>query len=313
MQKIVKAASLAINVAILAGFIVWGVRSVSLDNLLLSFSAIQINAVMAALALNLSLFVLYAARLSRLLKNRFLDSLGTVTLGFGLNGLLPFRLGEVAKIAYANRLYGIATGALAAATVVEKLFDLGSLTLLGTWLVRTPRFSFAGNAILITFLLLIFGATLLAFFLWFTQRLKRSHEERFLQIWAPAVTVLRQRSTTDVVVVVILTSLIWLATNGMIFSIFSYGIPNFGISDAVVLCLIIALAIAVPGTPAGLGIVEAGITGYLLQVFDTSIDQALALSVVYRLITSGPQIVLAIAIIGWSTVRRSAKQQSSSE
>ncbi len=54
------------------------------------------------------------------------------------------------------------------------------------------------------------------------------------------------------------------------------------IVDSLVLTVVTALAIAVPGAPAGLGIFEAGVIAYLVQVHRVDPEMALASALIFR-------------------------------
>jgi glycosyltransferase 2 family protein len=302
MNRLAKSIVLAANITIFIGLLVWVRNNVSFDAVLVYLTAVPPGVVLLALGLNLGLLLVYGWRLSCLLERQFLPSLATATLGFGLNGILPFRLGELAKIAYANALFAIPPVSLAAATAVEKLFDLGALTLLGLWSMQSQnlKFGFANGVVVAILQLFVAGSLLLIGGLWAVHRYRHAAGDRAAWLFAAVDLLLRKGNPRTFIAIVLWTAMIWLITIAMIFVIYAAMFTRFSVSDAVILSLIVALAIAVPSAPAGLGIVEAGIVGYLHQVLDVDPNQALAAALAFHFVTSFPQILTAVTIVGWN-------------
>src|SRR5439155_13792373 len=86
---------------------------------------------------------------------------------------LPFRLGEIAKIAYAHKKFGIPPASLAAASAAEKLLDLGALALLGLWAMRSVSFELVSATTMSLVSLFLAAAALLAGGLWGLHRWRR--------------------------------------------------------------------------------------------------------------------------------------------
>lgn len=91
----------------------------------------------------------------------------------------------------------------------------------------------------------------------------------------------------------ILTVLIWLTEAMRLYFVTRALGSDLGVSGAMFVALIGSLLTAIPFTPAGLGLVEAGMTGVLTTVFKMSTPQAAAIVLVDRTIS-----VFSIVVLG---------------
>jgi uncharacterized membrane protein YbhN (UPF0104 family) len=81
-----------------------------------------------------------------------------------------------------------------------------------------------------------------------------------------------------------------------------------GVFGSITVLLIVALAIAVPTSPAGLGVVEAGIMSYLVAVLGVSKEEALSAALAYHFAITTPHSCIALAFLGREFFRRLASQ-----
>lgn len=288
---------LAINLAVFAAILHWLREHISLPELLDQFKSLPVEALAGALALNVAVLGVYGVRLSLLLASRRLPALAVVVIGFGMNGVLPFRLGEVAKLAYARQLFGIAAPRLIAATAAEKLMDLCALLLLtfvASQFVVAPYLDrgFAIAALLVGSLVLAIIIAFLALARW-----ERSGRKTHNWIVDAFDTLRAQKDKARIARLASLTALIWAITVASVYWMFSSVFPQFSLSDAGVLTLVLALAIAIPSAPAGLGIVEAAIVAYLNQALQAEPIQALASALAFHIIVVIPQVLATAAIL----------------
>jgi dolichol-phosphate mannosyltransferase len=291
---------LAANAAIFAALAIWLRNNISLNAVLAYMEAASVGVVLAAVALNALLSLAYGFRLARLLEWPFPASLATALLGFGLNDILPFRLGEVAKIAYAHRKFAMPPALLAAASAVEKLLDVGALALLGLWAMRSVSIE-SVNAVTASLVsLFLAGAALLAGGLWGLHQWRRMAAVHLPWLFDAVDLLLRKGRPRTLMTIVLWTAIIWSITVSMIYVIFGAWLSAFSVSDAIILAVILALAIAIPSAPGGLGIVEAGAVGYLHEVLNVDPNQALAAALAFRFVTTLPQVLAATAIIAWN-------------
>lgn len=302
MGRLIKILVFAVNIAVFIALLVWLYDNASFGATLVHLNAVPLGMILAASTINVVLLLVYGWRLACLLEGQFLPSLATVTLGFGLNGILPFRLGDLAKIAYANRVFAIPPASLAATTVVEKLLDLGALALVGLWLIQNQsgKFAFAEGAVVTILLLFLAGTLCLTVGLGALKRWRHLTEGRPVWVFKAVDLLVRKGNPRTLIGLLLSTAMIWLMTLVMIFMVFSDMFNQFGMVDAAVLLLIMALAIALPSAPAGLGIVEAGIVGYLHQMLGVDLNQALAAALAFHFATFFPQVLAAVSIIGWN-------------
>ena len=93
---------------------------------------------------------------------------------------------------------------------------------------------------------------------------------------------------------------IWVLNIALVFFTFNTYLPDLRITilDAVTLLLVLALAIAIPAAPAGLGLFEAGIVAYLTQKFGVGNEEALAAATVFHLVITLPQVLMT-ALLLW--------------
>ena len=99
-----------------------------------------------------------------------------------------------------------------------------------------------------------------------------------------------------IIYVALLTAFIWLTNTTLIFILFSLLIPDADLSlfSAAILLIIAALAIAIPGTPAGIGIFEAGIVSYLINFYNIDKEQALSSAFIYHLVITTPHTLIIL-------------------
>jgi uncharacterized membrane protein YbhN (UPF0104 family) len=300
MSTVIKFAVILLNLIIFGTFAIWLRDNVSFSQVLTYLVGAPAEVFLAALLLNLFVFVAYGFRLASIIEQRFLPSLGTALLGFGLQGILPFRLGDLLKIAYARRMFRVPSASLAAGTVMEKILDLGALVLIGLSASQTGRLPAIDAVMGVAIGILVLAVVVFAIGVWAVHRWHRLAGARAAALLAAANMTLRKTKPRTLIVIVCWTGVIWLLTVLMIYVIFSGLFTGFGLRDAAMLALIVSLAIALPSAPAGLGIVEAGIVGYLHQVLNVDPNQALAAALAFHFVTSVPQILAALSIIGWN-------------
>jgi uncharacterized protein (TIRG00374 family) len=103
----------------------------------------------------------------------------------------------------------------------------------------------------------------------------------------------------------VVTGLIW-ATEAMrlYLVVLALGFPDvqLGISGAFFVALIASMLTAIPFTPAGLGVVEAGIVGVLRVFYDVPPTEAAAIALLDRAIS-----VLSVVVLGGIAYLASSK------
>lgn len=289
----------AVNMVVLIFAVRWLAANIRFAELTKAFQQVSPLSWAVVAAINLLVLVCFAYRLGLLTGIRPRVAFNVASLGAGLNGLLPFRLGDVARIYYSKRLYRVSATQLVAASFAEKLFDLAALGLMVLAIALTGGSRLIGAGMVFTLAVMICASLLVLFTL---RRYAQNIGElvggsEFLRTVISSLQHhLRIRRK---VAVSLTTTAMWLVNLLAVFAGLNWFLPEVEILflDATVILLIIALAIAVPGAPAGLGIFEAGIVSYLTLAFRLSSEKALAAALLLHLAISLPTIVLSLAII----------------
>jgi uncharacterized membrane protein YbhN (UPF0104 family) len=299
-----KLALVLINVLCIAAFCIWTYQNISLREIYGAFAAMPKAGLISVIVLNIFVMSFYGLRMSVLAGIRFVPAFLTIWLGFGFNGMLPMRLGDLAKILYARQLFGISTSRMTAITAIEKFFDLCAVLFLG--IVATQFVSFNGiqTGIRVLALLLAVAFAALAVLAILQRRWHPANGGVFGWLNEVVQSALAQLNGKRIGVVSIYTVVIWCISVITAYVMFVSIYPAFNWTDAVLLTLILVLAVSVPGAPAGLGIVEAGIVGYLHTAFQANASQAIVAAFVFHLASSLPQILGAVAIMIFATLRK---------
>lgn len=296
--------------AVIFFFIVrWCMENIQLEALRARLAELPASATLQIVVIHLVTLGIYSLRLGVLIDRRIHVSFPTAMLGFGLNSVLPMRLGEVAKIYYARRFYRLSGARLLAAVVAEKFLDLTVLAVLAILIVVVglKEISFFGvDEVVILSAVVALGGTLALLH----RRYDKSLDRR-LSAWPRIRAILaslrEQGRAHHLPALFSYTGLIWLFNIIVVYIGFFGYLPlvETGLADAMALVLIVALAVAIPSTPAGLGVFEAGIVAYLTQVLHVSSEQAVASAIVFHLAVTLPQVTLMLVVIARARLRRS--------
>jgi len=291
----------SLNLAIFYFLIRWVVENIRPDALADALVRISPMAIGVAILANTVAVIFCSYRLAILLRKPFWLSFRIVNLGLGLNAVLPLRMGDVARIYYAKRLFFLSGTKLLANGLMEKLFDLVALGCLVVLVLLFRGGNYVGAGLAEVLFGLIFACFLgVAIMRKFADRLER----RFWNIaWARTlISGLREHGKIHNLPKVSGYTLgIWISNVLVAYLGFSLLLPTAGIEirDAAALLLIMALAIAIPGAPSGLGVFEAGIVAYLTQSFKIENELALACAFAFHMAITIPQVIAAALILLW--------------
>lgn len=289
----------AVNLSVFYLSIKWALDNIHLDELNEAFQRVAPVKVLLIAALNMFVLGAFACRLSVLLGCPIREGFSVTILGSGLNGMLPFRIGDVARIYYSKRLYGVSAAKLVAVSFIEKLCDLSVLAVLIFMLAYFDTsyligYDFSGK---ISSLVSVAVISLVLF-------LRYGHiagkSLRFSKRISDAVNLMQQHMrVTRRVEVVALTIMMWTINIVVVYLGLRLFLPNVvsGFFDATAILLIIAFAIALPGAPAGLGVFEAGVVAYLKSVYSIGNEEALAAALLLHIAISLPSIFLCLLLI----------------
>jgi uncharacterized protein (TIRG00374 family) len=234
------------------------------------------------------------------------DSTEIIFLSWLVNCVVPAKLGDVYR-AYLLKINSTASLSRTFGTVfIERCLDLMAIALLG---IAAGYWSFRDGlptAIQIVFVIAIVVVAVLSIGL-FTMRnfgrriiialpLPQSILELYDRFEEGVFGAVRIKHLPGLGV---LTGLIWM-TEGLrlYFVILALGFPDveMGLSGAVFVALIGSLLTAVPLSPAGLGIVEAGVVGVLTVAYGVPLPEATAIALLDRVISVFSVIILGTIV-----------------
>jgi uncharacterized protein (TIRG00374 family) len=289
----------AVNLIIFYYLIAWCVEHIQPQVLLDSFRRLPLSAVLLAFLVNLAAFACYGLRLALLIGVPFGTSFRVINLGTGLNAILPFRLGELAKLYYVQRIYSLSAARVFAAGLVEKFFDL--IVLAG--LVVAVLFFVDGGPIARGTAAVLFGLIIVAYACALLFRKFSHRAERWLAGVPSAralIEALREQERVRYLPQICgYTLLIWLLNVAVVYVAFAQFLPGlgFGVGDAIFILLIKALAMTIPTAPAGLGVFEAGVVAYLTRSLGIGNELALACALIFHLVVIVPQILYTLLVL----------------
>ena len=242
------------------------------------------------------------------------DSTEIIFISWLVNCLVPAKLGDLYR-AYLLKLNAAVSLSRTFGTVfIERVFDLFAIVVLG---LAAGFVSFRGRLptdVQVVFAIGVIVVIVLVFLLLSLRNFGRRMltrlpiPDRILDLYDRfeegvfSAVVLRQ-----IPVLLVLTVVIWSSEAfRLYFVVEALGFPDvhLGISGAFFVALTGSLLTAVPFTPAGLGIVEAGIVGVLTLVYNVPQTEALTIVLVDRAISVLSIIALGSVTYAVSPMRR---------
>ena len=244
------------------------------------------------------------------------DATQIIFLSWLVNCLVPAKLGDVYR-AYLLKINSTASLSRTFGTVfIERILDVFAIVVLGLaagyWSFRANMppsiqvvFAIGVGVVVILALMLLtlrnFGRQILV-------RLPVPRRERLLELYdrfeEGVFGAVGVRALPGLVFV---TGLIW-ATESLrlYFVVQALGFPDvaLGLSGAAFVALIGSLLTAVPLSPAGLGIVEAGVVGVLIAAYHVPLTEATTIALVDRTISVFSIIVFGGIFYAISPLRR---------
>lgn len=235
-------------------------------------------------------------------KVRVRDSTEIIFVSWLVNSVVPAKLGEVYRAWLLKINYPVSLSATFGTIFIERMFDIFAIVILGLgaafWSFRTGLDETVRAIMLLGIVVMVviaiglfslrnFGARLV-------ERLPLPAKVKELYQHFEAGVFSMDRRTLPMIA--FLTVVIWTTEAlRLLFVVDALGFDiSLGISGAFFVALVASLLTAVPFTPAGLGIVEAGIVGLLTVVYGASANEAAAIALVDRAIS-----VLSVIILGF--------------
>ncbi len=291
--------SIAVPIAIIAIFVaINGEQLQAVPELILAANPWL---VLAAFAIFYAGFPLRGWRWSILLRGTGMrvpvkDSTEIIFLSWLVNCIVPAKLGDVYR-AYLLKINSTASLSRTFGTVfIERIFDLFAIAILG---LAAGYWSFRDGlppAIQVVFAIALVVMAALAIGL-FTLRNFGRRIIVALRFLPHQVLELYDRFEEGVFgalgmhqlpILAVITGAIWMTESlRLFFVVQALGFENvsLGLSGAVFVALIGSLLTAVPLSPAGLGIVEAGVIGVLHVAYGVSLPEAAAIALLDRVIS----------------------------
>ena len=242
------------------------------------------------------------------------DSTEIIFISWLVNCLVPAKLGDLYR-AYLLKLNAAVSLSRTFGTVfIERILDLFAIVVLG---LAAGFVSFRGRLPTDVQVVFAIGVGLVVILAFLLLSLRNFGRRLLTRLPIPArILVLYDRfeegvfsaiGLRQVPILLLLTGLIW-STEAfrLLFVVEALGFPDvhLGISGAFFVALTGSLLTAVPFTPAGLGIVEAGIVGVLTLVYNVPQTEALTIVLVDRAISVLSIIALGSLTYAVSPMRR---------
>ena len=230
------------------------------------------------------------------------DSTEIIFVSWLVNSVVPAKLGEVYRAWLLKVNFPVSLSATFGTIFIERIFDIFAIVILGLgaafWSFRTGL----DDTVRLIMLLGIVVVVLMAIGLFTLRNFGRRLVERLplpervgelYDKFEDGVFSVDRRSLP---IVAFLTLLIWTTEAlRLLFVVEALGFDiSLGISGAFFVALVASLLTAVPFTPAGLGIVEAGVVGLLTVVYQADPNEAAAIALVDRAIS-----VLSVIVLGF--------------
>ncbi len=230
------------------------------------------------------------------------DSTEIIFVSWLVNSVVPAKLGEVYRAWLLKINYPVSLSATFGTIFIERIFDIFAIVILGLgaafWSFRSGMGETVRTIMFIGIVVMIVLAAALLTLRNFGRRLveRLPLPVRIKELYERFEEGVFSADRRTLPLVAVLTGLIW-TTEAMrlLFVVDSLGFDiSLGISGAFFVALVASLLTAVPFTPAGLGIVEAGIVGILTVVYQADPTEAAAIALVDRAIS-----VLSVIVLGF--------------
>jgi hypothetical protein len=294
--------ALALNAGFFALIAYWLYRNIEFDDLASQLKQIPIAAILIAMTMNVFVLLFYGSRLSNLLEGRFFSGFLIATMGFTFNSLAPLRAGEGVKIYFGCSYFDYAIGSVGAAVLLEKLYDVTAIVILSLLILASS------DSRIIDPLMLLIAAVIIAMIfaglfafrrrsvVWSVPKWGVVKAMRLDAVVKQAGRLVANHSAAKTA---FFTASIWLTNVCLVYLAFRTLLPeiDFGFMHAMTLLIIGALAIAVPASPAGLGLFEAGIVAYLVSAYGVQKERAISAALAYHFSITAPHTLIVVAFL----------------
>ena len=310
MIKISKGKLLAgvLDLAILYFLIKWTIENIDPTQLANQLRQLPMTAFWVTLLLNIVVIAGYGFRLSVILGAHFVTAFAIVNIGYGFNSILPLRIGDLLKIYYGRVIFCVPASRLIPASFFEKLYDLAAVFVLLLIAILTAKQGYIGANVVVGVLIALVAAVGIVIVFLRTSRRLQHVVFRFPRVYAFLAGVREHVVGQRVRLNLGLTAILWIVNAVVFYAAVRLFIPwiPFQPSDAITLLLLVSLSVAIPSTPAGIGLVEAAIVAFLIQRFAVPKELALASALAFHLAVTIPHVLVGAFVLAryWITRRR---------
>jgi uncharacterized protein (TIRG00374 family) len=233
---------------------------------------------------------------------RVRDATEIVFISWLVNSVVPAKLGDVYRAWLLKINYPVSLSATFGTIFIERVFDIFAIVVLGLGAAFWSFRDGLSDQVRIIMGLGVAVVTGLAVALFTLRNFGRQLLERLpvpvrvLELYDKFEEGVFSLDRRKVPLIAFLTALIW-STEALrlLFVVEAMGFHiSLGISGAFFVALVASLLTAVPFTPAGLGIVEAGVVGLLTVIYQANPTEAAAIVLVDRAIS-----VLSVVLLGF--------------
>jgi len=230
------------------------------------------------------------------------DSTEIIFVSWLVNSVVPAKLGEVYRAWLLKVNFPVSLSATFGTIFIERIFDIFAIVILGLgaafWSFRTGLDDNVRTIMFVGILVVVAMAVALFTMRNFGRRLmeRLPLPDKAFDLYERFEEGVFSVDRRTLPMVAVLTVLIWTTEAlRLLFVVEALGFDiSLGISGAFFVALVASLLTAVPFTPAGLGIVEAGIVGLLTVVYQADPNEAAAIALVDRAIS-----VLSVIVLGF--------------
>jgi uncharacterized protein (TIRG00374 family) len=230
------------------------------------------------------------------------DSTEIIFVSWLVNSVVPAKLGEVYRAWLLKANFPVSLSSTFGTIFIERMFDVFAIVILGLgaafWSFRTGLDDTVRLIMLLGIAVIVAIAVGLITLRSFGSRLveRLPLPDKAVELYERFEEGVFSMDRRTLPMISLLTLLIWTTEAiRLLFVTYALGFEiSLGISGAFFVALVASLLTAVPLTPAGLGIVEAGIVGLLVGVYGADANEAAAIALVDRAIS-----VLSVIVLGF--------------
>lgn len=212
---------------------------------------------------------------------------GGIVVGCMVNGVLPFRAGELFRAQYLSSMTGLRRTSALGTIFIERLMDVNSLGLLLLLSYLLGIQGLSRNIVGIVFLVWLIVFMIAAVLIMNSKKIEENKDklrfvpQRFLNIFFHFLETISQlRDLKKILSVAFISLFSWLFTYLSLLSLIYYSGATVIYQASLLLFLFLNIGFLIPAAPGALGVVQVAFW-FALSPFGVPKEQALALSFIY--------------------------------